>query len=295
MFLTKNQRQQELSRKKIGEETKMKKELEQQAVLKDRQLTILEKQDGRIKQKLNSIMVFERYLDRVKDESEEFDEIGDIIARYETLTRENKNLEDHTRELDEEAEIVAVQMDKYARLKAAEKLQLNNQIGNVSKKVEEVHEQIAQYKQRAEEVTKDKLAERSKLAQINFAIFNLNKKVASSYLIHQQKSCNRSVSGPMIPVKKEGVLAEFDDPEFATEMSKLMLEQVLSKFLLDHKIVVQHLLETPHTKKIIERAREVKEISRFEIKNKKMAKKLAAAQEAGISPDKVQEKGTENQ
>ena len=94
----------------------------------------------------------------------------------------------------------------------------------MSKKVEEVHEEIAQYKQRAEEVTKDKLAERSKLAQINFAIFNLNKEVASKYLIHNQKSCNRSVSGSNMPVKREGVLAEFDDPEFATEMSKLMLE-----------------------------------------------------------------------
>ena len=93
----------------------MKKELEQQEVLKNRDLEILQKQDGRIKQKLNSITVFERYLDRVKDESEEFDEISDIIARYKTLTSENSNLEDTTKNLDEEAEIIAVNMDKYAR------------------------------------------------------------------------------------------------------------------------------------------------------------------------------------
>ena len=60
-------------------------------------------------------------------------------------------------------------------------------------------------------------------------------------------------------------------------MSKLMLDHVISKFLYDHKIVVQHLLETPATKRIIERARDAKEIARFEIKNKmKPAKKIIA-------------------
>lgn len=75
-----------------------------------------------------------------------------------------------------------------------------------------------------------------------------------------------------MPKMKDGITAEFDDPEYATERSKKMLDLCIAKFLLDHKIVVQHLLETPHTLRIIEKARDAKEIARFEIKNKKKAK-----------------------
>ena len=39
--------------------------------------------------------------------SEEFDEISDIIARYETLKNENKDLEERTKLLDDEADAIA--------------------------------------------------------------------------------------------------------------------------------------------------------------------------------------------
>ena len=52
------------------------------------------------------------------------------------------------------------------------------------------------------------------------------------------------------------------------------MQHVIGKFLADHKLTVMHLLETPHTKKIIEKARDNKEISRFEIKKPRTTKKV---------------------
>ena len=122
--------------------------------------------------------------------------------------------------LEEQAEVVRLQTEKYARDKESEKLQINNSMGNFSKQCEKINEKISEFKSKAEEVTKEKLNERSKLAQINFAIFNLNREIENKYLISSSKSCNRKVSG-VLPVKK--TLSDFDDPEYATTMSTLML------------------------------------------------------------------------
>ena len=150
-----------------------------------------------------AIIKFENYLEKVKDDSEEFDEIADIIARYETLKAENKNLEMRTRQLEDQAEEVRLQTEKFIREKANEKLQINNNMGTFGKKCEQVNEQIAEFKHKAEEVMLEKLSERSKLAQINFAVFNLCQKLAYVKLLGS-KSATRYVPTEAKPKKKEG-------------------------------------------------------------------------------------------
>ena len=121
-------------------------------------------------------------------------------------------------------------------------------------------------------MTRDKLTERSKLAQINFACFNLYRKIACVSLI--PRSPSRQIPPEQVPTHRDGIHAEFDDPDYATAYSKLAMQHVIGKFLADHKLTVLHLLETPHTKKIIEKARDNKEISRFEIKKPRTTKKV---------------------
>lgn len=67
---------------------------------------MLKLQDERIKDRLNAVLKYEHYLEEVKNNSDEFEEIPDIVARYRTLQLECKNLEDRSRILEEESEKV---------------------------------------------------------------------------------------------------------------------------------------------------------------------------------------------
>ena len=78
---------------RMTKERDIKTELEQEKIRKEKDLKILELQDQRIKERLTAILKYENYLEDVKDESEEFDEIGDIVNRYKTLTDESSNLD----------------------------------------------------------------------------------------------------------------------------------------------------------------------------------------------------------
>ena len=46
-------------------------------------------------------MKYEKFLDRVRENSDEFNEVSDIIHRYETLNKENKKMDQTHKDLEE--------------------------------------------------------------------------------------------------------------------------------------------------------------------------------------------------
>lgn len=132
-------------------------------------------------------------------------------------------------------------------------------------------------------MSQGKLLERSRLAQILFTIFNLNDKIHMTSLI-KKYSPPRYVPQEVIPKFEAGKIGDytmkiFDDFEYSTAMAKLMMEHVIGKSLMDHKITCQNLMLNERTREIILRKVANKELSRvdFKMKSKRGGGAAAAA------------------
>lgn len=68
---------------------------------KEKQAKLLFEKYNRIKLKKAAISKYEEYLLKVKDSTDEFPEVQDILTRHKTLIAENKKLEQRNQELDD--------------------------------------------------------------------------------------------------------------------------------------------------------------------------------------------------
>lgn len=83
-------------------------------------------------------MKYEKFLDRVRENSDEFNEVSDIIHRYETLIKENKKMDQTHKDLEDKLKEIKDSTTNYIKQKSDEIMKLNNQIA--AKKTE--YEQI---------------------------------------------------------------------------------------------------------------------------------------------------------
>ena len=81
----------------------------------EKKLYLLKKQSKRIEERLRANLAYEEYLNKVRENSEEFEEINDIIERYTTLQEEHVNLQASSDSMDQEVEQIKVEMDAYER------------------------------------------------------------------------------------------------------------------------------------------------------------------------------------
>lgn len=77
-------------------------EKEGEITRKQKQLKILQEKSKRINLKREAIMKYERYLEKVQfSYPDEFEDIGNILIRYKTLTEANRVLEIQNKELED--------------------------------------------------------------------------------------------------------------------------------------------------------------------------------------------------
>lgn len=123
-----------------------------------------------------------------------------------------------------------------------------------TKKNEQVLEQIAEYKSKAAEAQEKKLSTKSQLAQLVFAIHNIYTTVSGPEKKITPKSVVRSLNSEKkkaLTPKKKDCIGAFDDPKYNTRLAILQINDVITKFLKDHKETVAQLEQDPKTKAII--------------------------------------------
>ena len=82
VFLQENEKQKAKADEKIKLEKKLLVEKNEEIESKKKLLEVLANKAKRIDRKMTAIEKYEKYLDEVKNESEEFSEISDILARH---------------------------------------------------------------------------------------------------------------------------------------------------------------------------------------------------------------------
>ena len=139
VFLQDNEKKKNKANDKITAEKKLKEEKVLEYERKKKELTELEKKAKRIELKKKALLKYENYLEEVqKSCSDEFSEIPEILARYETLIKENKKLNDNHKELESKVLDMKEGTTRYIKEKETEIMKLNNDISTKKTDLEKI-------------------------------------------------------------------------------------------------------------------------------------------------------------
>jgi len=173
-FLQDNEKKKNEADAKRADEMKKIEMLKKQIDKKKEQYQILLDKKNRIDLKVKAMKKYETYLESVRDRNpDEYQELSDILSRYQTLKRSNLNLTAKMQSLERELDELKNAVTKYEKDMKTEIMQLNNEIAQFTQSFEKIEEQKNKLKSEAEETSKKKLSKVSDLARILMAIDNL--------------------------------------------------------------------------------------------------------------------------
>ena len=176
-FLQDNEKKKSEADKKRSEENNKIEILKKQIDKKKEQYQILLDKQTRINLKVKAMKKYEAYLESVRDRNpDEYQELNDILSRYWTLKNSNNKLTENMKNLERELEDLKTTVANYEKDMNFQIMQLNNEIGGLQLRYEQIEDQKNKLKSEAEETRQKKSSKISDLARILMAIDNLEKR-----------------------------------------------------------------------------------------------------------------------
>ncbi|KAJ3191374.1 Cilia- and flagella-associated protein 73 [Irineochytrium annulatum] len=184
-FLKENDAKRNRALKKALEERKTREQKEQDIIqLKDSQTGLMSKRERGLKS-VEINLSNQRYLEMVLESVEEFGEVKDIIARYDTLSATNAELLERAREAQERTE-----KDRLSFVTSTEEknniiLNFNNEIAKLQTRLEETQFRSGKWQSEWDQTLKNATSKSLLIGQIKMAtnnLFNLVKVHLSSRL-----------------------------------------------------------------------------------------------------------------
>ena len=120
---------------------------------------------------------FELFLERVKENNpDEFQELHDILSRYQTLKASNERLQENQRKFIEEVDHLNKQIAVYTKEMNTMKMTLNNKIATKQQRLEKIEDLKGRLMAESEENTSKKMKKTTEHGQILMTIDNLFQK-----------------------------------------------------------------------------------------------------------------------
>ena len=161
---------------------KRKTEAEQREIEEKKELTKKKneerKQTGEvfamIDKRVTAMHKYEEFLEKVKNQySDEFSEITDILNRYETLKRTNKELVEENQALQEELDKITGEAAIYEKEKGNEILGMNNSIAGLQKSLDKIEDEKNRKQRAVEDALKHNYIQAQQLSKLLIAVNNL--------------------------------------------------------------------------------------------------------------------------
>ena len=184
---------------------------------------------------------FEHFLQDVKSKnSDEFQELNDILQRHSTLSESNAKLKARNAEIQAEVEALAMKITETKSKKNTEKMQLNNDIALKQKQLEEIEESRSKMMSESEIMTKKKLQQTTEHGQILLTVSSIFEKF--------KEEKNLITSKDDLPKEQP---RNIDDIDKATKLREGQLK-VLLQVARNIKDVNAKLAEDPEMQKKIQ-------------------------------------------
>jgi chromosome segregation ATPase len=140
-FLQDNEKKKNEADAKRQEEMKKIDMLKKQIDKKKEQYEILLNKKNRIDLKVKAMKKYETYLESVRDRNpDEYQELNDILSRYQTLKRSNLTLTAKMQSLERELDDLKNAVTKYEKDMKTEIMQLNNEIAQLTQNFEKIED-----------------------------------------------------------------------------------------------------------------------------------------------------------
>jgi len=131
----------------------------------------------KIERKMKAMKKFELFLERVKENNpDEFQELHDILSRYQTLKASNERLQENQRKFIEEVDHLNKQIAVYTKEMNTMKMTLNNKIATKQQRLEKIEDLKGRLMAESEENTSKKMKKTTEHGQILMTIDNLFQK-----------------------------------------------------------------------------------------------------------------------
>lgn len=192
-FLKENDSKRSRALKKSNEERKMRESKEAEIQRLRETLAGLTAKKDRQDRALESHLAYQRYLELVIEAVEDFGEVKDIIARYDTLIATNSELVERSREAQERSEQQRASLGARTEEKNNVILAYNNEMADLQTDLEEIQQKSAKWQAEWDLTVKNATQKSLLLGQIKMATNNLFNIVKS----HLNNRLNNTTDTPL--------------------------------------------------------------------------------------------------
>lgn len=127
-----------------------------------------------IDKKVTAMHKYEEFLEKVKGQySDEFSEITDILNRYDTLKKTNKELVEENQALQEELDKITIEASIYEKERGNEILGMNNSIAELQKSLDRIEDEKNRKQRAVEDTLKTSYVQTQQLSKLLIAVNNL--------------------------------------------------------------------------------------------------------------------------
>lgn len=144
-FLKENDSKRARAVKKANDERDLKKQKDKEIERLEEENQSYTAQKDKLQNKLEKYTVFHRYMEKVLEAGEEFHELRDIIARWDTLTATHQDLMEREQKNQEVVEKQRQELVKYMEVKDNEILGYNNQLSGLQTRLDDAQSEAVKW------------------------------------------------------------------------------------------------------------------------------------------------------
>lgn len=172
-FLKENDSKRSRAVRKANEERQLTGQKEKEATRIQQEITQLGEQKERLQQRMARHAVFQKYLERVLEKSDEFQEVREMIDRFNTLVATQANLLRREIVNQEAMEHERAMLFKYVEEKHSEILQDNNELAQLQTGLETAHGNLIQLESKWTHIQNTAAQKTLTIGLVKMATYNL--------------------------------------------------------------------------------------------------------------------------
>lgn len=172
-FLKENDSKRTRAEKKTKEENDAKKTKDGEIARLHEEITILAKKRDKMQKKLEKYSMYQKYLDKVLEVSDEFHEIREITARYDTLIATHRELLERDHKNQDAMEREKASLGRFIEEKNNENLNYNNQLAQLQTHLEDAQSKAVTWESKWTEIQNTAAEKTLLLGRTKMATHNL--------------------------------------------------------------------------------------------------------------------------
>lgn len=244
-FLQDNEAKRRRAETRAAEEAAQIRQKEDEIRELERQLDHCRSQCGELEEEVTANMKYEEFLEKVKDTSDEWHEIMDLVTRFETLESANKDLIEVQTVSNDRIENLRKEFADYRRRAEMNMLEMNNHVAELSGELDESQKERQHLEHKVEEATHEDSKHSLYFGQILMSVENLFLRCTTK---------RKNIQHATTPIIDENEAAKSKEEE-GQEVNKDSFRRKKAKAIRELNVILNYLKDFKEITEAIKRER----------------------------------------